>query len=321
MEKSLQLLLQLKTEKLQEAKAQGTYLLEIHSFVNQLKEDFKAIAPLSYDPIKQAENLIKSLSNIAERDFTAFSQYSLDKLLLIYDIFPNQAGEEMYIMSEFYSGIETVLKRSLKLNGEKITEENGQNIARIEKAITTLKNSTSTCKDILCKIISQEATKLPNHGSQYYLVEEKNIREGIFDIDQLANDLINRTGKFADSTYASYASQKLETNVRSYLATKKLYATLEDSKEPDPIKRLKNYKHEYSQKETKEALLFNPNPEVKMLFIKIGYYLANVFTFGAVHLLTKGSPIMSPQQKLNKQAHKAIKVISEDINLSPRKKT
>jgi len=432
---------------IEKAKEQGTCPEAVYSFLEQLTEDFKLIIPPSPDPIKQAENLLNTLFKIAKEDFSAFNQESLDKLLLVYDVYPDQGGEKAYLINEFYQGVNTIktlgieavekqlisqhmdnIIAALKKNETKaviqactefgvffqsnfpgkrldkiqqylrnfhdyenkelpsldiigalleakirvyvqiaaqgnqkdilamdalskgiavfgtlmggdrvgsvlgsldITEEA---ISNAEKLIDTslpypstkLSNATelieviekdcADCELHLHGIILREASKLPGEGSKYYKSEGegegKRIIIGEIDVDRLSAELIRKEGNFSNGSYYEQASKELIVAAKSYQTIKKLHETLK-SDESDPVKKLENYKCEYDKPETQQALKSNPDSTVVRFFKKAGYYLANFFTAGMVHILTKGSPIMSPQQKLGKRARDVLETAAE----------
>jgi hypothetical protein len=136
-------------------------------------------------------------------------------------------------------------------------------------------------------------------------------------VDKFADDLINNTAEFMNESH--YISRDIMIHAKSLKTVQALKETLQ-SDEPNVTKKLEKFRDIYDKPETRNILLLNPDSHVKEFFKKAGYFLANVLTLGTVHAITKGSTILSPQQKLNRDLRENMRIATrEQIIKSPIK--
>jgi len=296
----------------------GKRLNEIQKYLREFRDyESKELPPLDIIGVL-SEAKIRVYEQVAEQQGNQKNILAMDALSKGIALFGTLMGGErvdpelgkLDVTEDAISNAEKLVHDSLPSNVEKRSK--ASNIIKI------MEKDCVECETHLRAVISQEASKLPSSGSQYYKVEDSSIKMGEIDVDKLSDDLTNKTGSFSDSTYYQSASRELVVAVQSYQATKKLHDALK-SDESNPIKKLENVRDEYNKKETKDAIKSNPDSKVVRFFKKAGYYLANFFTAGLVHALTEGSPIMSPQQKLGKRTREALEVASKEqiINKGP----
>jgi hypothetical protein len=164
---------------------------------------------------------------------------------------------------------------------------------KAEEFIEIMKNDCIECEKHLSNTILKESSNLPNDNKQFsiYFDLKKSIN-----IDSLTKAISEKKGPFKD--YQPISNDLIIAS-KSYQATKRLHETL-ISNELSPLEKLKNYKDEYNNKKTNQALKSNPDSIVQSLFKKAGYYLANFFSFGKIKY-SLNDVLMSPQQKLDQK--------------------
>lgn len=89
---------------------------KIANFKNTIREDFKKCVPVGGpDSLKQAENVVTALSQVAKEELTQENQHSFEsipeKLSIIHDIYVatgSECGEDAYLVFELLNGTNTV---------------------------------------------------------------------------------------------------------------------------------------------------------------------------------------------------------------------
>ena len=187
-------------------------------------------------------------------------------------------------------GLNQIIQDGLAETEKKLNSQHMESMAKA--TIKAMQKDCLDCEALLLKKISQKDSGILDRGSKKGNLSDSEINVLIANKDQLK-------------------SRSLISNLESYQATKRLHATLL-SNERDPVKKLENYNAEYNKKDTSDALRSNPDSRVVQFFKKAGYLLSNFFTLGTVHILTKGSPIMSPQQQLHKRSQSKINAAAHE---------
>lgn len=193
---------------------------------------------------------------------------------------------------------------------------NAEQKAKSAQVLKELQINNDKCKAALNKAITKEVLGIPELADKYKTEGET------VDVDRLIKDLENRLAaqekrledpnarQFLDK-YIPLLTHSLKINIDSYMANERLLKII-DSKEPNTLVKLEKFKKEYESDATNNAFKTNPDGVIKRFFKAYGYLLANVFTLGAAHLITKGSPLHSKQQEFGKQQEKILK--SAEIN-------
>ncbi|VEG89779.1 hypothetical protein [Legionella spiritensis] len=84
------------------------YLPKIQNFLQQLKSDFEQyVAPGEFDPIKQADNWLEVVRNLANNKHPAINKDSLKKIEKINDLLGGK-GEDAFRLLDMYQSIDTV---------------------------------------------------------------------------------------------------------------------------------------------------------------------------------------------------------------------
>ncbi len=206
-------------------------------------------------------------------------------------------GEDFLDSLPFASTQELELHKA-NLSNYFSAQENQYKVLLAEKTIDKIAKQLDACEAYLANVINEAVAKLPNHGSQYMQASQftHQVKLSNYDINQLASDLANQSGTIAETDdYAAHASTKLQAAATSYNAVTQLSKVIRDET-IDPEVKLVKFKQTLNQSKIKQAFDTNPDSKVKNFFKKVGYYLANFFSAGLVHAITKGVPLMSTSQ-------------------------
>lgn len=289
-----------------------------------LRKNFKIFVEKNLPPLEIVGALNESL---AYEDFLEENNVkdtmARDNILRGITIFSELMGlervgaalEHLNLSEEVITNTERLIHKNLpsSVEARKKTE------AKATQLIQTITDDCVKCEIYLQKIISQEAKHLPNNASQYNKVEHNHIKLGEIDVDTLTHDLLNKKGGFAKGgPYDVPISRELKHAAKSYQGLRKLHNILDSSQ--SAVKKINRLQQEYKTKNVQEAFKSNPDPRVKTFFKNVGYYLANFLTAGLVHVLTKGSPIMSEPQKFAKRTKKVLQHAKREQLINVRNK-
>ncbi|GAB4392477.1 MAG: hypothetical protein Tsb005_06670 [Gammaproteobacteria bacterium] len=151
MKQTLAKLAALSIKELEDYKAQGIIPDKIQSFLQSLEYEFDPINQSTTDPVELAENLLDILVDLAIKNESSiqFTQITLDKLLLIYDISvtPNPGSKTMSFLNQLYSAIDTIDKEGLTKTQEKVLAYfTARYITKIYKALQESDNTQNAVK-------------------------------------------------------------------------------------------------------------------------------------------------------------------------------
>lgn len=90
----------------------------VQLFLDTLQQEFQSLFSSKRDPLEQADNLLNALSEIAKVKPAIFNQELFVKLDELYDVLPDQKGQQAYLLSEFANGF-----MSIKIIMEEASEE------------------------------------------------------------------------------------------------------------------------------------------------------------------------------------------------------
>lgn len=215
MKRSVDMLLKLKKEDLEEALKKGTCPVGILLFLEQLKEDFKLIIPTNPDPIEQAENILDALFKVARNDSTGFNQEAVDKVDLISQIYgnvPHRDPEKLFFMVDFYQGIDTV--RDIDNAEQRIIKQYLDNIIsairkkQSESVIQSLIKLGSFFKDNYPDEDADKIQQVFNKFNEYKEIELPKINI-INEISKAAIHVANKSGKESNTSVSHLLSHGL----------------------------------------------------------------------------------------------------------------
>lgn len=141
-----------------------------------------------------------------------------------------------------------------------------------QDVLTIIEKDSNEAKIHLSKILSKEASKLPNRGSEYHPIDaNKIILTDQYDITKFANDIVKREGYYKENA----PNDKLKNIAERYSDMKTLHAAASAKGKPQNI--LKKVKKEFTaiMQKNQEA---DTNSKVPRILIKFGHLLASVFS-------------------------------------------
>ena len=174
-----------------------------------------------------------------------------------------------------------------------------------QQLIFELSEHHKQCLAYLSDVIKKETQQLTGSKAE-------------IDVNKFAEDLQHHRPAFGREEAFENVSDELRVAANTYLAIKQLDNVLyQRAKFQDTLEK---YKQKFEDPEIKNALSSNPDGHVKSFFKKAAYILATVVTFGIVHAVTEGKPLMSEQQQLAKKLMKGIRAAEEQDIIKPSAK-